>query len=140
MELKKVVGKKKVLEVIQCTFWPNIATVVPKVTSEDVQGSKTGHSIFNYEKTCLHVIPMHVCLTANPGWEWQYTGFFCSFAMLICVQYKNNRVGNLPWRGFWKKIDFSPTGKVVVMQILVSCIDSFFDSILLFYAKFPFIW
>ena len=83
---------------------------------------------------------VHMCLTANPGWEWQYTGFFCSFAMLICVQYKNNRVGNLPWRGFWKKIDFSPTGKVVVMQILVSCIDSFFDSILLFYAKFPFIW
>ena len=40
---------------------------------------------------------------------------------------------------FEKKIDFSPTGKVVVMQILVSCIDSFFDSILLFYAKFPFI-
>ena len=50
--------------------------------------------------------PNHMCLTANPGWEWQYTGFFCSFAMLICVQYKNNRVGNLPWRGFWKKNQF----------------------------------
>ena len=47
-----------------------------------------------------------MCLTANPGWEWQYSGFFCSFAMLICVQYKNNRVGNLPWRGFWKKNRF----------------------------------
>ena len=52
----------------------------------------------------------------------------------------------LPSRGksflerFLKKFDFSSTGKVLVMQILVSCIDSFFDSILLFYAKFPFIW
>ena len=40
---------------------------------------------------------------------------------------------------FLKKIDFSPKGEVVVIQILVSCIESFFDSILLFYAKFPFI-
>ena len=37
---------------------------------------------------------------------------------------------------FEKKIDFSPKGKVVAIEILVSCIESFFDSILLFYAKF----
>ena len=97
--------------------------------------------ILNFSQTWINRISYnHMCLTAYPGWEWHNCGFFCSFAMLICVQYKNNRVGNFPWRDFWKEIDFSSTGKVVVMQILVSCIDSFCDSILLFYAKFPFIW
>ena len=62
---------------------------------------------------------------------------FCQFHM--CTIQEQSR-GKSFLERFLKKIDFSPTGKVVVMQILVSCIDSFFDSILLFYAKFPFIW
>ena len=61
---------------------------------------------------------------------------FCQFHM--CTIQEQSR-GKSFLERFLKKIDFSPTGKVVVIQILVSCIDSFFDSILLFYAKFPFI-
>ena len=61
---------------------------------------------------------------------------FCRFYM--CTIQEQSR-GKSFLERFLKKIDFSSTGKVVVMQILVNCIDSFFDSILLFYAKFPFI-
>ena len=75
-----------------------------------------------HKKSSYRTIHLPLLSDSRSREEWHYSGFvflqFCRFHMCTIQEQ------SFLYR-FLKKIEFSPTGKVVVMQILVSCINSF---------------
>ena len=82
----------------------------------------------------------HCAFKKNSEWKVTYLWVFLHFCMVLgCNIIWLAKIESFPKR-FLNNLQNKKKLDPFSMQILLSCIDSFFGSILLIYAKFPFIW